>query len=204
MCPDSAGMKVGEKHAKAAPKPGLRRILGIDPGSVITGFGVIDSDGIRDFHVAHGSIRVAGDNFPEKLGYILFEIGRVIDQWQPAEVGIEEVFVSKNPMSALKLGQARGAAICAAVQRGLPVAEYSPRTVKQSAVGYGGADKAQMQEMIRMLLTLDELPAADAADGLAVAVCHAHSSVPGGKAGNGVLTQRGSGRRRARRWVSVP
>ncbi|OED41801.1 crossover junction endodeoxyribonuclease RuvC [Chromatiales bacterium (ex Bugula neritina AB1)] len=182
----------------------MRRILGIDPGSVITGFGVIDSDGIRDFHVANGSIRVAGDNLPEKLGYILYEIGRVIDEWQPTEVGIEEVFVSKNPLSALKLGQARGAAICAAVQRGLPVSEYSPRTIKQSAVGYGGAGKEQMQEMIRMLLTLETLPSADAADGLAVAVCHAHSSVLPTGQGNALLTRRGSGRRRAKRWVSVP
>lgn len=170
---------------------------------MITGYGIIDSDGIRDFHVAHGSLRIAGDNLPEKLGFILYEIGRVIDKWQPAEVGVEEVFVSKNPMSALKLGQARGAAICAAVQRGLPVAEYSPRTVKQAAVGYGAAGKDQMQEMIRMLLSLEKVPPADAADGLAVAVCHAHSVGAAGM-GAGVTAKRGSGKRRNKRWVSVP
>jgi len=116
-------------------------VLGIDPGSVVTGYGVIDTDGVRDFHVSHGTIRVAGDSLPEKLGNILFEVTQIIDQWRPAEMGIEEVFVSNNPMSALKLGQARGAAICAAVQRGLPVSEYSARTVKQAAVGYGAAGK---------------------------------------------------------------
>ncbi len=168
----------------------------------MTGYGVIDSDGIRDFHVTHGTIRIAGDNLPEKLGYILYEIGRVIEKWQPVEVGIEQVFVSKNPMSALKLGQARGAAICAAVQRGLPVAEYSPRTVKQAAVGYGGAGKEQMQEMIRLLLTLEKQPPADAADGLAVALCHAHNA--GSVARADVASRGTSGRRRSKRWVSVP
>ena len=186
----------------------MKRILGIDPGSVVTGFGVIDSDGVRDFHVSHGGIRVAGDSLPEKLGYILFEVGRLIDKWQPVEMGIEQVFVSKNPMSALKLGQARGAAICAAVQKGLPVSEYSARTVKQSAVGYGAADKSQMQEMIRVLLSLQELPAADAADGLAVALCHAHtvntqnllSKHPAYKD----QLKASAGRRKNKRWVSVP
>lgn len=189
----------------------MRRILGIDPGSVITGFGIVDSDGVRDFHVGHGCIKVEGDNLPEKLGHILYEVGCLIDYWKPTEVGIEEVFVSKNPMSALKLGQARGAAICAAVQRGLPVAEYSARTVKQAAVGYGAAGKDQMQEMIRVLLSLPELPPSDAADGLAVALCHAHS-VSNAKvvAKDGTikempsLTRRGSGKRRAKRWVSIP
>ena len=123
----------------------MKRILGIDPGSVVTGYGVIDSDGVRDFHVSHGAIRVAGDDLAEKLGHILYKIDQLIAEWQPQEVGVEQVFVSKNPMSALKLGQARGAAICAAVQRGLPVAEYSARTIKQSAVGYGGGEKAQKE-----------------------------------------------------------
>ncbi len=184
----------------------MKRILGIDPGSVVTGYGVIDSDGVRDFHVSHGAIRVAGDDLAEKLGHILYKIDQLIAEWQPQEVGVEQVFVSKNPMSALKLGQARGAAICAAVQRGLPVAEYSARTIKQSAVGYGGADKAQMQEMIKMLFSLKELPPADAADGLAVALCHAHSM------GRRTLlddhptagTQvKSAGRRRNKRWLSV-
>ena len=184
----------------------LKRILGIDPGSVVTGYGVIDSDGVRDFHVSHGTIRVAGDNLAEKLGHILYKVDQLIAEWQPVEVGVEQVFVSKNPMSALKLGQARGAAICAAVQRGLPVAEYSARTIKQSAVGYGGADKSQMQEMIKMLFSLQELPPADAADGLAVALCHAHSVGRNRllEAHPSVGSQmKTSGRRKNKRWVSI-
>lgn len=181
----------------------MKRILGIDPGSVITGYGVIDTDGIRDFHVTHGVVRVIGDSLPEKLGFILGEVTRIIDEWHPAEVGVEQVFVSKNPMSALKLGQARGAAICAAVQCGLPVSEYSARTVKQAAVGYGAAGKEQMQEMIRVLLSLEKQPATDAADGLAVALCHAHSMNAAVSIG-GSLQKRGTGKRRARRWTSVP
>jgi len=192
--------------AIAASKKSLRRILGIDPGSVITGFGIIETDGVRDFHVHHGAIRIAGDDLPEKLGFILHSIGQLIDEWQPAEVSVEQVFVSKNPMSALKLGQARGAAICAAVQRGLPVAEYSPRTIKQAAVGYGSADKEQMQEMIRVLLTLEQRPPSDAADGLAAALCHAHSSLPHAEQGvvKAVRGATGGGRRRHKRWSSVP
>ncbi len=189
----------------------MRRVIGIDPGSVITGYGIIDTDGVRDFHVTHGAIRVAGDNLPEKLGYILYEVGCIIKEWQPEEMGIEQVFVAKNPMSALKLGQARGAAICAAVQLGLPVSEYSARTVKQAAVGYGAATKDQMQEMIRVLLSLDKQPQADAADGLAVALCHAHSvsarkviKKDGSVTDMPELTRRGGGKRRAKRWVSIP
>ena len=186
----------------------MKRILGIDPGSVITGYGVIDSDGVRDFHIAHGGIRVAGDNLPEKLGYILYQVDQLIEKWQPQEVGIEQIFVSKNPMSALKLGQARGAAICAAVQRGLPVSEYSARTIKQAAVGYGAADKSQMHDMIKVLLSLNSQPSADAADGLAVALCHAQtvntqnllSKHPAYKTQLAASARR----RKNKRWVSVP
>ncbi len=177
----------------------MKRILGIDPGSVITGYGLVDSDGTRDFHIANGSLRIRGDDLPQKLGFILSEVTGLIEQWQPAEVAIESVFVSKNPMSALKLGQARGAAICAAVQCGLPVHEYAPKAIKQAAVGYGSADKNQMQEMIRLLLSLEELPKPDAADGLAVAICHAHT----GGAGN-FLRSASGGRRKSKRWTSVP
>ena len=177
----------------------MKRILGIDPGSVVTGYGVVDSDGTRDFHVANGSLRIKGDSLPLKLGFILAEVTELIEQWQPAEIAIESVFVSKNPMSALKLGQARGAAICAAVQCGLPVHEYAPKTIKQAAVGYGGADKDQMQEMIRLLLSLEELPKPDAADGLAVAICHAHT---GGA--TSYMRSAGGGRRKSVRWKSAP
>jgi len=177
----------------------VKRILGIDPGSVITGYGFVDSDGVRDSHVANGSIRIQGDDLPSKLDFIFNEITALIEHFQPAEMAIESVFVSKNPMSALKLGQARGAAICAAVQRGLPVHEYAPKSIKQAAVGYGSADKKQMQEMIRLLLGLEQLPKPDAADGLAVAICHAHT--------NDKLQVRGAasgGRRRSKRWMSLP
>lgn len=177
----------------------MKRILGIDPGSVITGYGLVDSDGTRDFHIANGSLRIRGDDLPQKLGFILSEVTTLIAQWQPAEVAIESVFVSKNPMSALKLGQARGAAICAAVQCGLPVYEYAPKAIKQAAVGYGGAHKEQMQEMIRLLLSLEKLPKPDAADGLAVAICHAHT----GGATN-YLRPASGGRRKSKRWTSVP
>lgn len=155
--------------------PKLLRILGIDPGSVITGYGVVDTDGIRSFRVAHGHIKVVGDTFPDRLGVIFREISQLVDQWAPEESAIEQVFVSNNAMSALKLGQARGAAISALVTHGLSVAEYTPRSVKQAVVGTGAADKKQIQVMVKTLLGLDGAVQADAADGLAIALCHAHS-----------------------------
>lgn len=162
---------------------GLIRVLGIDPGSVITGYGVIESDGARSFHLAHGHIRVKGDNFADKLGHIHSALGEVIMQWQPQEVAIEQVFLSNNPMSALKLGQARGAAITAAVSRQLSVSEYAPRLVKKVVTGSGSADKKQVQTMVCALLQIFSAVQVDAADGLAIAICHAHSrKVPGGTA----------------------
>jgi len=157
------------------PATSLVRILGIDPGSVITGYGVIESDGARSFHLAHGHIRVKGDNFADKLGCIFNELTDVIDEWHPDQVAIEQVFVSTNPMSALKLGQARGAAITAAVTQGLPVSEYAAKSVKQVVTGRGSAEKEQVQTMIRALLQITNPIQVDAADGLAIAVCHAHS-----------------------------
>lgn len=158
-------------------------MLGIDPGSVITGYGVIESDGARSFHLTHGHIRVKGDSFADKLGHIHAALGEIIMQWQPQEVAIEQVFLSNNPMSALKLGQARGAAITAAVSRQLNVSEYAPRLVKKVVTGSGSADKKQVQTMVRALLHIESELQVDAADGLAIAVCHAHSRhVPGGKA----------------------
>ncbi len=154
---------------------GLIRVLGIDPGSVITGYGLIESDGARSFHLAHGHIRVKGDNFAEKLGHIHAEIGEVISQWQPQEVAVEQVFLSNNAMSALKLGQARGAAITAAVSRQLPVSEYAPRLVKKVVTGSGAADKQQVQTMVKAMLQIAKTLQVDAADGLAIAICHAHS-----------------------------
>ncbi|MFK7995702.1 MAG: crossover junction endodeoxyribonuclease RuvC [Granulosicoccus sp.] len=160
---------------------GLIRVMGIDPGSVVTGYGVIDTDGARSFHLAHGHIRVKGDCFAERLGHIFAALGEVMMQWQPQEVAIEQVFLSNNPMSALKLGQARGAAITAAVSRQLSVSEYAPRLVKKVVTGSGSADKKQVQTMVRALLSIVPAVQVDAADGLAIAICHAHSrKVPGG------------------------
>lgn len=159
----------------------LIRVLGIDPGSVVTGYGLIESDGARSFHLTHGHIRVKGDSFPEKLGHIHAAIGEVITEWQPQEVAIEQVFLSNNPMSALKLGQARGAAITAAVSRKLLVSEYAPRLVKKVVTGSGSASKEQVQIMVRALLQILPALQVDAADGLAIAICHAHSRMlPGG------------------------
>ncbi len=151
------------------------RILGVDPGSVVTGYGVIETDGIRNFHVAHGHIRVEGDSFPEKLGHIHHSLNQVLDQWHPDEAAVEQVFLSNNAMSALKLGQARGAAICALVARALPVAEYTARAVKQAVVGSGAADKKQVQVMVKTLLGVSKTLQADAADGLAISICHANT-----------------------------
>lgn len=152
------------------------RILGIDPGSVTTGVGIIESDGKSSRLLFYGVIRTGGGDIPSRLKVILEDVAQLIEQWQPDEVAIEEVFVGNNAMSALKLGQARGAAICAAVQKGLPVSEYSARQVKQNVVGTGAATKEQMQHMVKSLLAInvDKLQA-DAADALGIALCHSHS-----------------------------
>jgi crossover junction endodeoxyribonuclease RuvC len=151
------------------------RILGIDPGSRFTGFGIIDVDGDRATLVRHGVIRTGTGEFTERLGVIFAELRELIQEHSPAEVAVETVFLSHNAASALKLGQARGAAVCAAISMGLPVSEYSPRSVKQAIVGRGGADKVQVQHMVSVLLQLPETPAEDAADALAVALCHQHT-----------------------------
>lgn len=153
------------------------RVLGIDPGSVITGYGIIDSNGARSVYVGHGHIRVKGDSFPERLGHIHAALIEVVEEFSPEQVAIEQVFVSNNPMSALKLGQARGAAITAVVSRGLPVSEYAARSVKQVVTGTGKSDKSQVQIMVKSLLGLNRPVQVDAADGLAIAICHAHSGM---------------------------
>jgi crossover junction endodeoxyribonuclease RuvC len=151
------------------------RILGIDPGSRCTGYGIIDVAGDSATRVTHGVIRSGNGEFTERLGVIFAGLKQVIEEFAPTAVAIENVFVSRNASSALKLGQARGAAVCAAISMGLPVAEYSPRSVKQAIVGRGGADKVQVQHMVRVLLRLQETPEEDAADALAVALCHQHT-----------------------------
>lgn len=153
----------------------MKRILGIDPGSRFTGYGIIDVEGDRAVPARFGVIKTGNGDFPQRLGVIFSELCELLDEFKPDEFAIEDVFVSKNASSALKLGQARGAAICAAISRQLPVAEYSPRSVKQAIVGRGGADKVQVQHMVCVLLQLKESPAEDAADALAVALCHQHT-----------------------------
>lgn len=155
------------------PATEIIRIIGIDPGSRCTGYGVIDSDGVRHRYVASGHIKITGDELPQKLGSIFNEISNIVQQWQPVTMGIEQVFVNKNVDSALKLGQARGAAICAGINAQLDIGEYSPRAIKKAVVGNGSADKVQIQQMMKLLLKLDFVPQSDEADGLAIAICHA-------------------------------
>ena len=150
------------------------RIIGIDPGSRQTGFGIIDSDGIRSRYVFSGCIYVKGDTLPERLGDIFSRVSEIMEEWQPAEMAIEQVFVNKNVDSALKLGQARGAAICAGVQKQVQVSEYTPKAVKSAVVGTGNATKEQIQHMMGMLLNMNKALQADEADALGVALCHAH------------------------------
>lgn len=154
----------------------MRRILGIDPGSRFTGYGIIDSDGRHSRHVSSGCIRLNDkDALPQRLSVIFARVAELVQEYRPQELAIEEVFMAKNASSALKLGQARGAAICAATSQGLEVSEYSPRGIKLAVVGTGSADKTQVQHMVRMLLSLSTAPGADQADALAVALAHAHS-----------------------------
>jgi crossover junction endodeoxyribonuclease RuvC len=150
------------------------RILGIDPGSRITGYGVIESTGPRNVWLVHGRIRCGDQAMPERLLQIFKELGEVIREYLPCEAAIESVFVNRNVNSAIMLGQARGAAICAVANAGLSVAEYAPAQVKSAIVGQGRADKVQVQHMVKALLKLHEAPPADAADALAVALSHAH------------------------------
>jgi len=149
------------------------KILGIDPGSRVTGYGFIEVAGNHHRYLSSGCIRLTAVDVAERLVTIFKTLEELISHWQPSECAIEEVFVHHNVKGALKLGQARGAAIVACGKLALPVAEYSARKIKQSVVGYGGADKNQMQHMVKTLLNLSSSPSADAADALAVALCHA-------------------------------
>ena len=150
------------------------RILGIDPGLRITGFGVIEKTGNHIHYLTSGCIKSGEGELPERLKVILLSLREVIQSNQPQQVAVEKVFVNVNPQSTLLLGQARGAAICAAVLEALPVAEYTALQVKQAVVGNGHAAKEQVQEMVKRLLNLPGVPSPDAADALACAICHAH------------------------------
>ena len=153
------------------------KILGIDPGSRITGYGIIAKEGNRLVHLDNGAIFTdKARDFPARLKRIYRELSEIIETFQPDAVAVENIFFSNNVQSALKLGQARGAAIVAGVNAGLPVFEYTALQVKQAVVGNGKAAKEQVQKMIKVLLNLPEVAQEDASDALAVAVCHAHSA----------------------------
>lgn len=151
------------------------RVLGIDPGTTTTGWGIIESSGNQSRHIANGCIRTKpGEPLAQRLGAIFRELTRIISQHQPQIAAVEEIFVSRNVQSALKLGHARGVAIAAAHNQGLAIHEYTALQVKKSVVGYGRAEKHQVQEMMRMLLNMPAIPPQDAADALAAALCHIH------------------------------
>lgn len=152
------------------------RVLGIDPGSNITGYGIVEQHGNRLIHIDNGCI-VTGSkkDFPLRLKEIYEGLQEVIDRYRPDAVSVEDIFFSVNARSALKLGQARGAAILASVNTGRDIFEYTPMQVKQAVVGYGRATKEQVQKMTKVLLNLQEIAQADAADALAVAICHVNS-----------------------------
>jgi crossover junction endodeoxyribonuclease RuvC len=151
------------------------RILGIDPGSLNTGYGIIDVDGNHSIQIDNGTIQTKTSELPNKLLTIFTQLNDIIDQHQPDEVAIEKIFMHRNADSALKLGQARGAAITICATKQLKIFEYTANQVKQATVGRGHAAKQQVQHMVKVLLCLNEVPQVDAADALAVALCHAHS-----------------------------
>ncbi len=151
------------------------KILGIDPGLRITGFGVIHKEGNKLSYIASGIIKTPDLDLPQRLKTILGSLAEVIQTYRPDCAAIEKVFVNVNPQSTLLLGQARGAAICALVGADLAVAEYTALQVKQAVVGQGKAHKQQVQDMVQRLLQLSGTPSPDAADALGVAICHAHN-----------------------------
>ena len=168
------------------------RILGIDPGLVATGFGIVDRNGGQLIYVTSGCIRTPKGDLAQRLKSILDGLSEIIAAHGPLQVALEKVFVNANPQTTLLLGQARGTSICAAVMHGLPIAEYTALQVKQAVVGNGHARKEQVQDMVRRLLKLAGAPGPDAADALACAICHAHGGQGlGGMATAGYRMKRG-------------
>jgi crossover junction endodeoxyribonuclease RuvC len=166
-------------------------ILGIDPGLRVTGYGVIEKIGNSLVYVASGCIKSPTGELPDRLKNILQSMQEVIRLFAPGQVAVEKVFVNVNPQSTLLLGQARGAAICAAVSHDLAVSEYTALQVKQAVVGNGHADKEQVQEMVKRLLNLPGYPSPDSADALACAICHAHGGELGGVSTRGYRVKGG-------------
>ena len=150
------------------------RILGVDPGSRVTGFGVVEVQGSRSLCIAQGVIKLPEGPLERRLLLLLTRLRELIAEHRPDEVAMEQVFVKRNVASALVLGQARGAALCAVAEAGLPLHEYAPASIKQAIAGSGRAEKPQVQRMVKILLNLPAVPAEDAADALACALCHAH------------------------------
>lgn len=184
-----------ELIGRTTGSPDVTLILGIDPGSRKTGFGIINVVGAKTEYVTSGVIRLeALPTFPERLDKLFLCLTEIIGQWAPRYAAIEQVFMGRSADSALKLGQARGVAILAATQSGLEVSEYASRKVKQAVVGKGGADKVQVQHMVQFLLKLPGLPQEDAADALAIALCHAHTHA-------GLVRVAGSRHSRRGRWL---
>src|SRR5260221_2584121 len=167
------------------------RILGIDPGLRVTGFGIIEKNGARLAYIASGCIKSGDAELPDRLKIILENLREVIAQHQPHQIALEKVFVNVNPASTLALGQARGTAICAAVDAGLPVSEYTALQVKQAVVGNGHATKGNVQHMVTRPLQLASVPPSDAADALACAICHAHGGRLGKLSTRGFRVKRG-------------
>lgn len=151
-----------------------RRILGIDPGSRLTGFGVLDFEGDQPTYVTSGTVKSLDGSFPDRLKRIFESVSEIVDQYRPDIVAIETVFMARNAGSALKLGQARSAALCATFAFDVEVFEYAPREIKQAVVGTGSASKEQVQHMIVSMLALNATPSTDASDALAAAICHGH------------------------------
>lgn len=179
-------------------------IIGIDPGSRMTGYGIIRQTGDKLTFIDAGTIKTESKDMPERLKRIFAGITRITEHYlkyddEPINAAIEQVFMAQNPDSALKLGQARGAAIAALVALDLEVSEYTARQIKQAVCGYGAAGKEQVQEMVFKILNLEVMPQADAADGLACAICHAHSSHSMNKLlASASLSGRGSSKKKGR------
>jgi crossover junction endodeoxyribonuclease RuvC len=151
------------------------RILGIDPGSRITGYGILESDGSTSRYIESGCICTKSVNFIDRLNEIYTRVSVLVKEFEPQQLAIEKVFVHRNADSALKLGQARAAAICGTFGSQLELFEYAARAIKQAVVGRGAADKGQVQHMVKAILMLKTLPKQDEADALATAICHAHT-----------------------------
>lgn len=157
------------------------RILGLDPGSLKTGYGIVDCAAGAESHVASGCLRATGINLALRLRFIHEQVSALVEQYRPDEVAIERVFMHRNPDSALKLGQARGAALSAAVLHGAVVYEYAPRAIKLAVVGSGAADKAQVAHMVQVLLAIARPATSDVSDALAIALCHAQARRSAGR-----------------------